>query len=173
MPGRTSDGSVFKTCSRSLLQAGSRENSVRSRERLTEYSSWTIGLFARVLWSGGEQNLGCLTSLMALFIPPLIYLYTYEYIHVYCIYIFKCWHIWMYEQCVYNVSVSSVCPLYIMLYLYYAPPFFAFAADYMYTRIPVWCTCEVTCVIVMFLITIVQKGCFISPPELPPGRWGM
>lgn len=52
-------------------------------------------------WGGG--GLGCLTSLMALFIPPLIYLYTYEYIHVYRIYIYLSVDIY---ECMSNVSVT-------------------------------------------------------------------
>lgn len=73
-------------------------------------------------------------------------------------------------ECTSNVSITCRYRRYVLSpFIYhvifvYAPPFFAFAADYMCTRTHVWCTCKVKCAIVMFLITIVQKG-FVFFPE--------
>lgn len=73
-------------------------------------------------------------------------------------------------ECTSNVSITCRYRRYVLSpFIYhvifvYAPPFFAFAADCMCTRTHVWCTCKVKCAIVMFLITIVQKG-FVFFPE--------
>jgi len=73
--------------------------------------------FSEACCCESRLKLGCLTSLKALFIPPLIYLYTFEYIYMYTVYTYL--RVDIYE-CTSNVAITcsivSV-SLNIMLYL--------------------------------------------------------